>query len=70
MHPCEMLFNRSPSFLNTIQDDVYVGVLPMFHIFAQIVLMALGLRHGTRTVVMSKFDPVAFLEHIQNYKVI
>ena len=52
-----------------IGSDVFVGVLPFFHIYGQVVVLLTGLSQGCKIVTQSKFDPQLFLDTIVNHKV-
>lgn len=43
-------------------EDVFLAVLPFFHIYGMLVILAMGLRFGTKTVTVPKFDPPQFLK--------
>jgi acyl-CoA synthetase (AMP-forming)/AMP-acid ligase II len=51
------------------EDDVVVAVLPFFHIYGQVVLMAAGLWRGATLVTMPRFDLEQFLTVLQDYRV-
>ena len=51
------------------EDDVFVGVLPFFHIYGLMVIMNLGLFLGATTVILPRFDLETFLETLQRYGV-
>ncbi|KAK2142289.1 hypothetical protein LSH36_977g02062 [Paralvinella palmiformis] len=63
-----MIQSSNSDILDVQHDGIYLCVLPLFHIFAQTVIMCTGLRYGVTMVTMSKFDPVAYLNHVQKYK--
>jgi acyl-CoA synthetase (AMP-forming)/AMP-acid ligase II len=50
------------------EEDV-VAVLPFFHLYGQMVLMAAGLRQGATLVIMPRFDLEQFLAVLQDYQV-
>ncbi|MCO5608131.1 hypothetical protein L7F22_062337 [Adiantum nelumboides] len=50
-------------------DDVVLCVLPMFHIYSLNTVLLCSLRVGASIVVMTKFEIVALLEVVQNFKV-
>ena len=50
-------------------DDTFIAVLPFFHIYGMQVLMNTGLRAGTTTVTMPRFDLEEFLRLHQDYGV-
>lgn len=46
-----------------------LAFLPFYHIYGAINLIHLQFFMGTTTYIMPRFDPVQFLENIQNYKI-
>lgn len=50
------------------EDDVLLGVLPLFHIFGMNVLMNTGLAIGATLVLMPRFDLEEFLGAIQRHR--
>jgi acyl-CoA synthetase (AMP-forming)/AMP-acid ligase II len=50
-------------------DDVFIGVLPFFHIYGMQVILNLGLQRGATIVTMPRFDLEGFLGAIQEHKV-
>ncbi|XP_077237422.1 putative CoA ligase CCL5 [Tasmannia lanceolata] len=55
--------------ITSAQNDVFLGFLPMFHIYG-LAFFALGLLTiGTTTVIMPKFEFSAMLEAVQRYQV-
>eukprot|EP01130_Rhizamoeba_saxonica_P017818 TRINITY_DN872_c4_g1_i1.p1 TRINITY_DN872_c4_g1~~TRINITY_DN872_c4_g1_i1.p1 ORF type:complete len:545 (+),score=158.57 TRINITY_DN872_c4_g1_i1:42-1637(+) len=50
-------------------DDVFVGVLPFYHIYGMQVILNYALIKGITTVVMSRFDFGAFLTLVQTFKI-
>ena len=56
--------------IHTIQeDDVFVGVLPFFHIYGLMVIMNAGLMSGSTVVTLPRFELTSFLETLQKYGV-
>ncbi|KIM81366.1 hypothetical protein PILCRDRAFT_821453 [Piloderma croceum F 1598] len=53
----------------TLGHDVFLGVLPFYHIYGAAKLLHFPLFLGTPVVIMPRFDPVAFCAHIEKYKV-
>lgn len=51
------------------RDEVFVAVLPFFHIYGMQVLMNCGLRVGGTTITMPRFDLEEFLRLHQDYTV-
>jgi acyl-CoA synthetase (AMP-forming)/AMP-acid ligase II len=50
------------------EHDVFIGVLPFFHMYAMLVILNLALHVGVKTVVMPKFDLLDFLKLAQDHK--
>jgi len=51
------------------QDDVYLCVLPMFHVFGLAVVTYAALRRGSAVVVMERFELEALLKAIEKQRV-
>jgi acyl-CoA synthetase (AMP-forming)/AMP-acid ligase II len=51
------------------EDDIVVAVLPFFHLYGQMVLMAAALWQGATLVTMPRFDLEQFLAVLQDYRV-
>jgi acyl-CoA synthetase (AMP-forming)/AMP-acid ligase II len=51
------------------EDDVDIAVLPFFHSYGQVVLMAAALWQGATLVTMPRFDLEQFLAILQDYRV-
>jgi acyl-CoA synthetase (AMP-forming)/AMP-acid ligase II len=51
------------------EDDVFVGVLPFFHIYGLMVIMNVALLIGATVVTLPRFDLEPFLETLQKYGV-
>ncbi|MDB4727559.1 long-chain fatty acid--CoA ligase [Saprospiraceae bacterium] len=51
------------------EEDTWLIVLPLFHIFAMVVLMNAGVYKGTANVLLPRFDPEAVLGLMQKHKV-
>jgi acyl-CoA synthetase (AMP-forming)/AMP-acid ligase II len=49
-------------------SDVFIGLLPFFHIYGMTVLMNGGLRKGATIVTIPRFDLEAFLELSERYR--
>ena len=52
-----------------MDTDVFITVLPMFHIFAMTVKMNLGLYRGVTNVLMPRFEVAEIIHAIQQYQV-
>ncbi|KOM28841.1 hypothetical protein LR48_Vigan598s000200 [Vigna angularis] len=50
-------------------DDVFLCVLPMFHVFGLTVVTYTALRRGSAVVTMEKFELEAFLKAIEKHRV-
>ncbi|ROT80532.1 hypothetical protein C7M84_000768 [Penaeus vannamei] len=50
-------------------QDIFLGVLPFFHIYGMVPCMGLSLMTGSLTVTLPMFDPKLYVEAIQKYKV-
>ena len=50
-------------------EDVLLGLLPFYHIYGLVIVQFGALARGTKLVTMPKFEPITFLESIQNHKV-
>jgi acyl-CoA synthetase (AMP-forming)/AMP-acid ligase II len=55
--------------LDQSEENVVVAVLPFFHLYGQVVLMAAALRQGATLVTMPRFDLEQFLAVLQDYRV-
>ena len=51
------------------ERDNLIGILPFFHIFGMVVLMAYGLLQKTTLVTMPRFDLEQFLQLMQDYEI-
>jgi len=54
---------------NCTEEDVQLIVLPLFHIFAMVVLMTAGVYKGNTNVLLPRFDGEAVLGLMQKHKV-
>jgi acyl-CoA synthetase (AMP-forming)/AMP-acid ligase II len=55
--------------LDVREDEVVIAVLPFFHIYGQIVLMAAALWQGATLVTMPRFDLEQFLTILQDHQI-
>lgn len=66
---CAANIAQVESCLPLRHHDVFIAVLPFFHIYGMQVIMNTGLRIGATLVTMPRFDLAAFLDAIQRYRV-
>jgi acyl-CoA synthetase (AMP-forming)/AMP-acid ligase II len=59
---CVQVFDTAP-------DEIVIAVLPFFHIYGQVVLMAAALWRGGTLVTMPRFDLEQFLRLMQDHRV-
>jgi long-chain acyl-CoA synthetase len=50
-------------------QDTFMIVLPLFHVFAMVVVMAAGVYRGTRLILIPRFDGADVLGNMQRHKV-
>ena len=60
---------RIDEMLGYTPSDVFLLVLPFYHIYGQALIMLGGLRAGAKTVILQKFQPKSYLEALQKHKV-
>lgn len=60
---------RRPLLSLTGKNNCLMAVLPFFHVYGMVVIMASSLRHGLHCVTMPGFEPKSFLQAIEKYKV-
>ncbi|CAH1791192.1 unnamed protein product [Owenia fusiformis] len=58
----------TPYFLPTLIGDCHIAVLPFFHIYGQVIILAGGLCEGATIVTMPRFNAEQYLSVIQKYK--
>ena len=51
------------------EQDVLIGVLPLFHIYGLMVVLNMGLYKGTTIVTVPRFELEPFLQTLQDYEV-
>ena len=51
------------------EDPVTMALLPFYHCFGMLVVLAGGLYKGLKIVIVPGFEPAGFLKTIQDYKV-
>jgi acyl-CoA synthetase (AMP-forming)/AMP-acid ligase II len=54
---------------NVTNDDRCIAVLPFFHIYGMVVIMAAGLRLGATIVTLPRFDLEQFLQVIEDQRI-
>ena len=59
----------STNIIKTETDDTQLIVLPLFHIFAMVVMMNAGVYRGTTNILLPRFDAEAVLGLMQKHKV-
>ncbi|MDZ4699869.1 MAG: AMP-binding protein [Rhodothermales bacterium] len=47
-------------------SEVLIGILPFYHIYGMTAIMGLALHAGATVVTMPRFEPEAFLQHLQD----
>lgn len=52
----------------TEPDDIVLGVLPMFHIYALNVILGLSIRQGATVLLQDRFDPAGSLGAVTQHK--
>lgn len=55
--------------LGVTEEDVILGVLPMFHIYAMNVALGTAVRVGATIVLVERFDPLRTLEDVAEHRV-
>ena len=55
--------------MNTVEDDVVLVVLPMFHIYALNVVLGLTIRSGATGLLLERFDPAEAVRLIRDHGV-
>ena len=50
------------------ENDVFLGLLPFFHIYGMVLILNMGLYHGGTMVTMPRFEMEQFLQIAQQYK--
>ena len=59
----------SANLYNPTSEDTLLIVLPLFHIFAMVVMMNAGVYRGTTNILLPRFDPEAVLDLMEKHKV-
>lgn len=59
----------SADLFNANSEDVYLIVLPLFHIFAMVVMMNTGLYRGASSILLPRFDAETVLNLLVKHKV-
>uniref|UniRef100_A0A1I8INR3 AMP-binding domain-containing protein n=1 Tax=Macrostomum lignano TaxID=282301 RepID=A0A1I8INR3_9PLAT len=55
--------------MGDLPDERLIGVLPFYHVYGQVVVLGFNFRRGYQLSVMSRFEPVRFLETLQNHRI-
>jgi len=55
--------------IGILPTDTTLGILPLYHIYGMTVLMGVCLAKRCHLVLMAKFEPKAYLEALQSYRV-
>ncbi|CAH1783073.1 unnamed protein product [Owenia fusiformis] len=58
---------RQP-YMMGYDNETFLGVLPFFHIYGQVVVLFTGLICGSKIVTMPKFDPQVYLNSIEKHR--
>ncbi|KAG0021034.1 putative fatty-acid--CoA ligase FadD10 [Podila clonocystis] len=53
----------------SFSENIALAVLPMYHIYGIQLHLMYGVYNGVKTIVLQKFNPVDFLQTIQDYKI-
>lgn len=59
----------SADLFNAKSEDVYLIVLPLFHIFAMVVMMNTGLYRGATSILLPRFDAETVLNLLVKHKI-
>jgi 4-coumarate--CoA ligase len=51
-------------------QEVFVCVLPFFHIYGLVSLMLTGLDHGAKLVTLPRFESESFLKSVHQHRVL
>uniref|UniRef100_A0A1I8IF60 AMP-binding domain-containing protein n=1 Tax=Macrostomum lignano TaxID=282301 RepID=A0A1I8IF60_9PLAT len=55
--------------MGDLPDERLIGVLPFYHVYGQVVVLGFNFRRGYQLSVMSRFEPVRFLETLQKHRI-
>ena len=58
-----------PDVLGVNTGEVYMSILPFFHIYGMVVLLFTGLHKGAKQIVLPKFEPEVFLRSIETHQI-
>ena len=64
-----MLLLINNDIVSDPEKAVILTLLPLYHIYALVVMMGACLHLGSTLVLLSRFEPNSFLKTLQNYKV-
>ncbi|KAJ7109643.1 AMP binding protein [Mycena crocata] len=56
------------NFPSTTPQDIMIGILPFYHIYALVQVVHLPLREGVPVIIQPRFEPVAFCANIEKYR--
>jgi acyl-CoA synthetase (AMP-forming)/AMP-acid ligase II len=60
---------QAQAMVEEAPNEVWIAVLPFFHIYGMVLILLFGLRSGIPLVAMPRFELEAFLDCIQKYRV-
>jgi acyl-CoA synthetase (AMP-forming)/AMP-acid ligase II len=60
----------TPDVLDYQPEDVLVAILPLFHIYGQVVVLLTALSGGSRIVTLPRFEPESYLQTVSKQKVL
>jgi 4-coumarate--CoA ligase len=50
-------------------QDILLGLLPFYHIYGLVVILLNGLKRGSQTITLPKFEQQSFIRTYENEKV-
>ncbi|XP_076061824.1 uncharacterized protein LOC143037462 [Oratosquilla oratoria] len=50
-------------------QEVLMGLLPFYHIYGMLVIMAAGLRSGAKVVTVPKFEPQLYVKNLKEHRI-
>ena len=60
---------RGKAFVGTVPADRFIGVVPFFHIYGQVLVFLAALSRGASIIILPTFEPESLLKAAQNHKV-